>query len=167
MDGWTVPPDFEANSAHAHAFRQAFGMRIMDEDGPQYLTVGIQLGERYEGSPVIWPDGSPAPPDTWDSYTPFARPGSRAPHFWLSPGRALYDELGKGFTALDFGAGEDADALATAAAARGVPVKVLHLEPRPELYRSKLVLVRPDQHIAWCGDAAPEAPAIIDRVRGA
>jgi 2-polyprenyl-6-methoxyphenol hydroxylase-like FAD-dependent oxidoreductase len=167
MDGWTMPRDFEANSGQAHAFRQAFGVRIMQEDRPQYLTVGIQLGERYEGSPVIWPAGRPAPPDTWDRYTPLARPGARAPHFWLSPGRALYDELGKEFTALDFGAGEDADALATAAAARGVPLKVLHLEPRPDLYRSRLVLVRPDQHIAWCGDAAPDAPAIIDRVRGA
>jgi len=29
------------------------------------------------------------------------------------------------------------------------------------------VLVRPDQHIAWCGDAAADASAIIDRVRGA
>jgi len=167
MDGWIVPPDFEASSAHAHALRQAFGVRIMEEDRPQYLTVGIQLGERYEGSPIVCRDGSPAPPDTWDSYTPLARPGARAPHFWLSAGRALYDELGKGFTALDFGAGEDADSLATAAGARGVPLKVLYLEPRPDLYRSKLVLVRPDQHIAWCGDAAADASAIIDRVRGA
>jgi hypothetical protein len=29
------------------------------------------------------------------------------------------------------------------------------------------VLVRPDQHIAWHGDAVAEPMAIIDRVRGA
>jgi hypothetical protein len=39
---------------------------------------------------------------------------------------------------------------------------------RPEnLYRSKLVLVRPDQHIAWHSAAAADPLAIIDRVRGA
>ena len=42
---------------------------------------------------------------------------------------------------------------------------------RPEapvgLYGSKLVLVRPDQHIAWHGDAIADATAVIDRVRGA
>jgi hypothetical protein len=35
------------------------------------------------------------------------------------------------------------------------------------LYRSKLVLVRPDQHIAWHGDSADDAEAVIGRVRGA
>jgi hypothetical protein len=34
-------------------------------------------------------------------------------------------------------------------------------------YRTMLVLVRPDQHIAWHGDAVADALAVIDRVRGA
>ena len=35
-------------------------------------------------------------------------------------------------------------------------------------YAEKLVLVRPDQHVAWRGDEAPSAPLeLIDRVRGA
>jgi 2-polyprenyl-6-methoxyphenol hydroxylase-like FAD-dependent oxidoreductase len=167
MDSWTVPPDFEADGARAQAFRHAFGARIMKEDRPQYLTVGIQLGERYEASPVIWPDGSAQPLDSWDSYTPLDRPGGRAPHFWLAPGRALYDEFGKGFTALDFGGSDGADALATAAAARGIPLKILRLEPTGNHYRNKLVLIRPDQHVAWHGDAVPDALAVIDHVRGA
>jgi hypothetical protein len=37
-----------------------------------------------------------------------------------------------------------------------------------EVYRRKLVLVRPDQHVAWRGDREPAAPLdLIDRVRGA
>jgi 2-polyprenyl-6-methoxyphenol hydroxylase-like FAD-dependent oxidoreductase len=168
MDGWVVPSDFEAEGAQAQAAREKFGVRIMAEDRPQYLTVGLQLGERYEGSPIVWPDGTPAPPDRWDSYTPLDRPGARAPHYWLRPGHALFDEFGPGFTLIDFGNPEGATAIETAARARGVPLKTLRLErPDGDLYRSKLVLVRPDQHIAWHGDAADNAEAVIDRVRGA
>ncbi len=167
MDGWTLPPNFEHAGAEAEAARRAFGARIMEEDKPQYLTVGIQLGERYEPSPIIWPDGSEAPPDAWDTYTPIDRPGARAPHFWLAPGRAAYDEFGKGFTLIDFGAPEAAGALETAARARGVPLKTLRLQAPDRLYRSKLVLVRPDHHIAWHGDAIVDPIAVIDRVRGA
>jgi hypothetical protein len=37
-----------------------------------------------------------------------------------------------------------------------------------ETYERKFVLVRPDGHVAWRGDAIPENTAeIIDKVRGA
>jgi 2-polyprenyl-6-methoxyphenol hydroxylase-like FAD-dependent oxidoreductase len=167
MDGWAVSPDFEDDTPEMQSARHAFGAKIIEEDRPQYLTVGIQLGERYEDSPIICPDGNDPPADTWDSYTPLDRPGARAPHFWLAPGRALYDEFGKGFTLLDFGAPDDAGRLAKAAQARGVPVKILSLERPAELYRTRLVLIRPDQHIAWHGDGVADPLAVIDRVRGA
>jgi hypothetical protein len=36
------------------------------------------------------------------------------------------------------------------------------------LYPEKLLLSRPDQHVAWRGDKPPNDPmALIDRVRGA
>jgi Aromatic-ring hydroxylase, C-terminal len=36
------------------------------------------------------------------------------------------------------------------------------------LYERRLVLVRPDGHIAWRGDASPtDAVGLIDRARGA
>ena len=36
------------------------------------------------------------------------------------------------------------------------------------LYQERLVLVRPDGHVAWRGDAEPDdAQALIDIVRGA
>jgi 2-polyprenyl-6-methoxyphenol hydroxylase-like FAD-dependent oxidoreductase len=169
MDGWTVPSDFEADGALAQAARETFGARIMAEDRQQYLTVGLQLGERYEGSPIVWGDDTPAPPDTWDSFTPLDRPGARAPHYWLAKGHALFDELGPGFTLIDFGAGAaSTDAFARAAAARSVPLKIIRpAPPDAHLYASKLILVRPDQHIAWHGDVAEDALAVIDRVRGA
>ena len=37
-----------------------------------------------------------------------------------------------------------------------------------EVYRQKLVLSRPDQHVAWRGDAVPDNPlALVDKIRGA
>jgi hypothetical protein len=37
-----------------------------------------------------------------------------------------------------------------------------------KLYERRLVLVRPDGHVAWRGDAPPADPlAVVDRVRGA
>ena len=64
----------------------------------------------------------------------------------------------------------DANALTGATKARGVPFETVALDA-PEiatLYERKLVLVRPDGHVAWRSDAMPEdAMAIIERVRGA
>ena len=60
--------------------------------------------------------------------------------------------------------------LVEAAARRRVPLAVLDIE-EPEaraLYDRNLVLVRPDQHVAWRGDSEPVAPMeLIDLVRGA
>ena len=53
---------------------------------------------------------------------------------------------------------------------RGVPLDLLDLSPSEAggIYRHKLVLSRPDQHVAWRGDAAPEDPtALVDLIRGA
>jgi hypothetical protein len=167
MDGWKLPPGFEDDSPAADAARKNFGARIIDEDRAQYLTVGIQLGERYEDSPIVCDDGTPAPPDPWDSYTPLERPGARAPHFWLAKGHTAYDDFGPGFTLLDFGAPDDAAAVEEAAHRRGVPLTTLRPAVPTDLYHSKLVLIRPDQHIAWHGDAIAGPLAVIDRARGA
>jgi 2-polyprenyl-6-methoxyphenol hydroxylase-like FAD-dependent oxidoreductase len=64
MDHWTPPADAEEDTAAAAAARTAFGLRIMADDRPQYLTAGIQLGERYESSPLVTPDGTASPPDS-------------------------------------------------------------------------------------------------------
>jgi len=54
-----------------------------------------------------------------------------------------------------------------AAGHRGVPLRVVDIEPT-EIYRHKLVLSRPDQHIAWRGDVPPENPLnLVDKIRGA
>ncbi len=57
-----------------------------------------------------------------------------------------------------------------AAATRGVPLELLELRGQTleDLYGAPLLLVRPDQHVAWRGTSVdqPTAGAVIDRVRG-
>ena len=80
------------------------------------------------------------------------------------------DLFGRGFVLLRFGGSPpDATPLANAAAVRHVPLKVVDLtdDTIAALYERKLVLVRPDGHVAWRGDVAPsDALGLIDRVRG-
>ena len=112
-----------------------------------------------------------APPDEAGDYVPSARPGSRAPHAWLRDGQSILDLFGRGFVLLRFGAdAPDGAALTAAAAARGVPLETATVEETEAaaLYERRLVLIRPDGHVAWRGDTLPgDAGALIDRVRGA
>jgi hypothetical protein len=101
-------------------------------------------------------------------YVPTARPGSRAPHAWLPDGRSTLDLYGRGFVLLRFDAG-DAHALEAAARAQHVPLAV-HDIAAPAiaaLYERKLVLVRPDGHVAWRGNEVSDASRIIATARGA
>jgi hypothetical protein len=137
----------------------------------QFEVEGIALGYRYDPSFIVYPDGTPPPPDEVSTYTQTARPGSRAPHAWLSAGRSTLDLFGDGFKLLLFGdKAPDVKDLLAAAAARQMPVAVVDIAD-PEiarLYEQKLVLVRPDGHVAWRSNSSPkDADELIDRVRGA
>ena len=132
---------------------------------------GIALGNRYEPSPICLPDGIDPPPDDPAKYRQSSYPGCRTPHAWLDDGRSTLDLFANGFTLLRLGAdAPDCGVISVAAEERGVPVTVVEID-EPQicaLYETKLVLVRPDGHVAWRGDAWPEdAAAVIDRARGA
>ncbi len=144
---------------------------------PEHMdAVGVQIGGRYDGSPIIVPDGNPPAdifPDTYDEYTPSGVPGGRAPHLWLDAergqGSSLFDRFGKGFTLLRFNGATNTDALQATAGKRGIPLAVLdvRLPEGRELYGRDLALIRPDQIIAWRGDSLPDdLDALLDKVTG-
>jgi 2-polyprenyl-6-methoxyphenol hydroxylase-like FAD-dependent oxidoreductase len=165
-----APPAIDDDTPAAEAARRALGEKAVDIIGAMFRTAGIQLGYVYEGSPVCIADGTPAPEDKPDIYHQSARPGARAPHFWLADGRSTLDLFGRGFTLLRLGDdAPDGAALAEAAASRGIPLRSERItEPKiAALYQSRLVLVRPDGHVGWRGDAAPEdCGPIMDRLAG-
>ncbi len=137
----------------------------------EWRTLGIHLGYCYEGSPICVADGTPPPSPDPAVYEPAARPGSRAPHADLGGGRSTLDLFGRGFLLMAFGPSPpDPEPVLRAARMRRMPVETVTLE-RPDiarLYGRKLVLVRPDGHVAWRGDAAPpDTLRLMDRVRGA
>lgn len=134
-------------------------------------TQGVQIGYIYEDSPICVADGTPPPPEDLRLYHPTTRPGARAPHGWLEDGKSVLDLYGQGFVLLRLGPdAPGAEEFILTADACGLPLEV-HGFDVPELsalYERKLVLVRPDGHVAWHGDDLPEdCAAVIDRVRGA
>ncbi len=162
--------ELDAETPEGEALRARLGRDIKDQE-KLISSSGTLLGYRYEGSPIVVPDGTPEPPDDPRNYTPTARPGHRAPHIWLDEGISLLDRLGQGFTMLDFGDGDGDDIrdLAHAAVAIAMPLKVLRIEDpdAAALYERRFALVRPDMMVAWRGDRLPEDPtALLDRVRG-
>jgi 2-polyprenyl-6-methoxyphenol hydroxylase-like FAD-dependent oxidoreductase len=161
----------EDDGEQGRALRQRLGRKLEQDVGAMFRTIGLQLGYRYEDSPICVPDGTPAPPDNPETFVPSARPGARAPHLPMGDGRSTLDRYGRGFVLARFGtAAPDGAALAAAAQKRGVPLRTVTVESpeAAELYERKLVLVRPDGHVAWRADREPDdAIAVIDRVRGA
>jgi len=97
-------------------------------------------------------------------------PGCRTPHLWHNDGSSLYDAMGPEFTLLRFDPSIEVSALERAAREKGVPLVLLDLDNSDQAtgYDGKLVLSRPDQHVAWRGDRLPgDSRQLIDRVRGA
>ena len=150
--------------------RDAVGRDLAAAMQREWNTLGIHLGYRYEASPIVWSDASPVPADEVMTYTQSTLPGARAPHVVLGDGTSTLDFFGREFVLLRIGpAAPDAAPLITAAAERELPIRVVDVdEPAVlEAYQRRLVLVRPDGHVAWRADVPPDdALAVIDRVRG-
>jgi 2-polyprenyl-6-methoxyphenol hydroxylase-like FAD-dependent oxidoreductase len=163
-------PRLEEDSAEGESARREFGAMLESRIGGEFRTLGLQIGYVYENSPICVADGSSPPPDDPATYVANARPGARAPHVWLADSRSTLDLFGRGFTLLRFAGAPEASAIAGAAAARGVPLKVEDIDSTEAaaIYQRGLVLVRPDGHVAWRADEPPPDPdALIDRLRGA
>jgi hypothetical protein len=163
-------PEIFAPGAANDAARKDYGDWFAAIMRHEWFANGVMLGYRYDGSPLIAPDETPAPPDVSHPYVQTARPGARAPHVWLSDGRSTLDLYGRGFTLLRLGPNPPAATdLAEAAAHRRVPLSVVALTEPDVLaaYERRLVLVRPDGHVAWRSDEEPaNADALIEAVRG-
>jgi 2-polyprenyl-6-methoxyphenol hydroxylase-like FAD-dependent oxidoreductase len=151
--------------------RKEYGDWYTETMKREWYSTGIHLGFNYYHSPVVCPDNTPAPPDEVSDYIQNARPGHRAPHAWLKDGRSTLDLFGRGFVLLCFAPGGFVGrSFAEAARGRSFPLQIVDLSDEAEiheLYGANYVLVRPDGHVAWRGNAQPESAGhVIDVVRG-
>ncbi|MBO0712298.1 MAG: hypothetical protein J2P47_13570, partial [Acetobacteraceae bacterium] len=85
------------------------------------------------------------------------------PHVWLDDGTAMQDRIGYdgGYTLLRLGRSTvNVAGLRQAFADYGAPLRVLDIPDAGarEVYGRDLLLLRPDMHVAWRGNAPPAAP---------
>ncbi len=143
-------------------FTAKWGARTGGETAPAWYE------PHYEGSPVI--AGAAGNAIGIHGHHEFsARPGHHLAPARLPSGRELSVELGNGFTLLDLAGSPEAARLAAVAHATGVPlhqVTEASGEGRAR-YGADLVLVRPDQFVAWSGEVLEGDPeALLLRVTG-
>lgn len=157
-------PELEADSAGGAAARAAASEHLNRHVRLEFNIPGVTFGGRYDGSPLIVPDGTTPPPDAANSYTPSACPGGRPPHAWLADGRSLYDTFGFEWTLLALGA-EPPDTGPFERAAQDAELDltvVRHAAPElAALYEAPLALIRPDQIVAWRGSDASRAVQVL------
>jgi len=163
-------PLLEENSEEGNRLREKARAAILRTRAKEFQhdSAGIELGYRYEDSPICVPDGTPPPPLDHGLYVPSTWPGARAPHVWIKDGRSTLDLFGKGYVLLNF-SGTNTSTITEAATKVGLPLEVInpHEVKVRETYERDLVLIRPDGHVAWRGDMIPQnAGEIIDKVRG-
>ncbi len=180
------------NTGYARQFADSIGLfeavSELEDDSPQgqaarvlasdYLNghvrrefniPGVTFGGRYNASPIIVNDGTTAPPDAANSYVPCATPGGRPPHAWLQDGLSLFDTFHSEWTLLVLGPESvDTAAFESAGQGMGLDLKVVrHVNDELlSLYEAPMVLIRPDQIVAWRGHDAQNAPAILAQVMG-
>jgi 2-polyprenyl-6-methoxyphenol hydroxylase-like FAD-dependent oxidoreductase len=122
--------------------------------------IGAELGYRYVGSPIIWEEPG-GPEHLFREYVPTTWPGARLPHVWLENQTAMQDLIGDEYTLLRLGRTQ-ADTSGLEGAMRGLsaPFEVLTVNDAVarEVYGYDLILLRPDMHVAWRGNAPPADP---------
>ncbi|MDX6742446.1 FAD-dependent monooxygenase [Actinocorallia sp. A-T 12471] len=147
----------------------AVAAAVQTSKAQEFHSLPLTLGYHYAGSPIVADEPGAATPSEDRVYRPTAAPGHRLPHRWLAEGDSLYDRLGPEFTLVGDLSSPEAASLLDAARAASVPVAELDLRGPEwvELFGAPLVLVRPDQHVAWRGSDVPDAAAIVRRAVGA
>lgn len=143
----------------AAAARAIAAEAVVQTRTSEWSSLGIQLGYRYAGSPVIVPNHQSHPDDDPSTYLPVGLPGHRAPHVDLPDGRSILDLYGRNFVLVVAADGAETDRWAAAFADLGVPLDVIDglasfVSTR---YSAPLTLVRPDGFIAWAGTNVADA----------
>jgi hypothetical protein len=126
----------------------------------------------YAGSPIVFgPRGAAS--SAIGSHRYEAQAGFHLTPQPLSSGSNIYEELGEGFSLIDLAGGNAGPAFAQAAAELHIPLKVIKdsVAGGREKYQASVILVRPDQFVAWSSEkwtgGKAEAARVLRRAAGA
>jgi 2-polyprenyl-6-methoxyphenol hydroxylase-like FAD-dependent oxidoreductase len=162
-------PEIRDETAAGEAARAALVRTADVEQRKSNEMIGAELGYRYRGSPIVVEEPGEGPPDNFMAYEPTTWPGARLPHVWLENGTAIQDAIPDGYVLLRLGRSQaDAEPLQRAFASYGAPFAVLDIaDERPrEVYGHDLLLLRPDMHVVWRGNALPAAAPLARLATG-
>jgi 2-polyprenyl-6-methoxyphenol hydroxylase-like FAD-dependent oxidoreductase len=157
-------PEIRDNTPEGQAARDNLA-RVADvEQRKTNEMIGAELGYRYVDSPVI--DNIPGGPEhLFREYYPTTWPGARLPHVWLEDGSAVQDRIPEeGYTLLRLGgSGADLGPLLQALRDRGATATLLDIPDAAarQVYERDLLLLRPDMHVVWRGNAPPADTAAL------
>jgi 2-polyprenyl-6-methoxyphenol hydroxylase-like FAD-dependent oxidoreductase len=138
----------------------------------EFHSLDLVLGTSYADSPIVVADHDVTESDTTTAepglYVPSAEPGNRLPHKWLASDRSLYDTLGSEYSLVgevNLPAGQQ---LVETAARLRIPLTTVELDNHlaEQLFAAPLVLVRPDQHVAWRGRQTADPESLMRTISG-
>ena len=160
---WLWRPDI----ARQHAGRRGRPREILApvaeiEQRKTNEMIGAELGYRYVDSPIIC-DIPGGPEHLFRDYEPTTWPGARLPHVWLDDGSAIQDRMPTTATP----SCASAAARPTSAAwngrcgpsARRSRCSTFRDAVARDIYDYDLLLLRPDMHVVWRGNAPPDDAA--------
>jgi 2-polyprenyl-6-methoxyphenol hydroxylase-like FAD-dependent oxidoreductase len=164
---YAVSGDLDGTGPDADRKRADVAKKIAALGNAENESWGVELGYRYDASPIIISEAETPEIDPL-TYRPNTIPGARLPHIFLKDGASIHDRLGKYFTLVVIDEG-DVTPFENAAQELAIPLTIVKLA-RPDLmtiYQRNLLLVRPDQHVAWRGDKLPDdLVALFKKVAG-
>lgn len=166
---FTAKATLDEDTETAEAERKKASVYLNHHARLEFNIPGVTFGGRYDKSPIIIHDGTAPPADTANEYIATASPGGRPPHFWLEPSKSLFDTFNNEWTLLALGeTPPNATAFTSQADHLGLNLQVIHIPNQDvfDLYQAPLVLIRPDQIVAWRGDSANDAKSILKTVIG-
>lgn len=164
------PHTIDQPTEEGMALRQKIHEHYQKNDG-EHKHQGIEMGYIYESEILQTPRSGSKPVWQEYNYVPSTWPGNRAPHVFLSDGSAIFDHFGKDWTLVSFIDNiEDCSVRLLVGAANTLRIPVKHVDVSGEhharkIWQRDLVLVRPDEHVAWSADSiqdSTEAQGILE-----
>jgi 2-polyprenyl-6-methoxyphenol hydroxylase-like FAD-dependent oxidoreductase len=168
--GKVWPENIDEEGPDGVARRAELAQKIIEIGNAENESLGIELGYSYAGSSLVCNEPSDECQDDPLVYLPTTTPGYRPPAVYLANGQPLFGLFGPEYTLLNLESDAiDSRKIEKSASSIGLPLTVVSIDDDHvrSLYRYNLVLIRPDQHVAWRGQQAPDnIEEILNKVAG-